>query len=108
MALSHPFLGTLCALFLISGCSWFEPTIQLEVRPQATTVTVPAQNRSCANIPTPPNPDTATQRDVAVWLPDVYAAHNECKSDLRTVVRIIDSHNAEAARQAAENKKAAE
>ena len=68
-----------------------------------TEVTIPAQNRSCANIPAPPNPDTASQRDVAAWLPDVYGAHAECKSDLRAVVRTIDSHNAEAQRQAAEN-----
>lgn len=90
----------LCALLLLSACGE-KPAI--EVLPQTTTITVPDQNRSCSNIPTPPNADTATQRDVAVWLPDVYGAHSECKSDLRAVIRILDAHNVEAKRQAAAN-----
>ena len=102
MAKSRLFLVTLCALFLISACGEKQ---RIEVLQQPTTVVVPAQNRSCANIPTPPNPDSATQRDVAAWLPDVYSAHAECRSDLRSTIRILDSHNAEAARVAAENAK---
>ena len=105
MALLRLFSVTLCALFLLSACAGAPA---LEVLPQTTTITVPAQNRACANIPTPPNPDTATQRDVAVWLPDVYAAHSECKSDLRAVIRILDGHNEVAASQAEENAKLVE
>ena len=96
------FLVTLFALYL-SGCSWFQPDTRLEVLPQATEIIIPPQNRGCATIPSAPNPDVATQRDVAIWLPEVYAAHAECRSDLRTVVRIVDSHNDEAQRQKEEN-----
>ena len=97
----RPFLAMLCVLFLISGC--FGKEIQIEVLTQPTEVLIPPQNRSCQDIPSPPNPDVATQQDVAAWLPAVYGAYGECRSDLRTSVRIVDAHNAEAQRIAAEN-----
>ena len=103
MAISRLSLVTLfVACLAISACG--EKDIQFEVLPQPTEVFIPAQNRSCPNIPPPPNPDAgATQQDVAAWLPDVYGAHAECRSDLRSVVRTVDAHNQEAARVAAEN-----
>jgi len=75
----------------------------IEVLPQPTEVLIPAQNKTCPVIPAPPNPDFSTQQDVAAWLPDVYAAHAECRSDLRSTVRIVDAHNQEAQRIVAEN-----
>lgn len=103
MAKSPLFLVTLFAACLaISACG--DKAVQFEVLPQPTEVFIPPQNRSCPAIPTPPNPDAgATQQDVAAWLPDVYAAHAECRSDLRVVVRTVDAHNQEAQRIAAEN-----
>lgn len=95
------FLATLCVLFLTSGC--FGKDVVIEVLPQPTEVLIPEQNKSCPDIPAPPNPDYADQRDVAAWLPDVFAVHAECRSDLRSTVRIVDAHNAEAQRIAAEN-----
>ena len=100
MAKSPLFLAILCALFL-SSCG--EDTRRLEVLSQPTEILVPAQNRTCPKIPTPPNPDTASQQDVAAWLPDVYATHAECRSDLRSTIRIVDAHNSEAQRIAAAN-----
>lgn len=108
MVKSRPFLVILCALFL-SSCGWWTTDTKIEVLPQPTEVLIPAQNRSCPAIPAPPNPDAgASQQDVAAWLPEVFAAHGECRSDLRTTVRIVDAHNAEARRVAAENAKIAE
>lgn len=101
MVKSPLYLVTLFAAFLaISAC---EGANRIEILPQPTEVLIPVSNRTCGGIPTPPNPDVATQRDVAVWLPDVYAAHAECRSDLRTTVRIVDAHNEEARRVADEN-----
>lgn len=102
MERSRPFLAILCALFL-SSCGWLTTETKIEVLPQPTEVLIPAQNRSCPAIPPPPNPDTASQRDVAAWIPDVYGAHAECRSDLRSTIRIVDAHNEEARRIATEN-----
>lgn len=101
MAKSRLFLATLCALFLTSACA--TPPKQIEVLPQPTEILIPAQARSCPPIPTPPDPDVSTQRDVAAWLTDVYAAHEECMIDMRTILRIIDAYNAEAKLIAAQN-----
>ena len=101
MARLPRFLAILCVLFLTSGC--FGKDVVIEVLPQPTEVLIPAQNKTCPVIPAPPNPDFSTQQDVAAWLPDVYAAHAECRSDLRSTVRIVDAHNQEAQRIAAEN-----
>ena len=102
MAKSRLSLVTLfVACLAISACG---DKTQIEILSQPTEVFIPAQNRSCPQIPPPPNPDAgATQQDVAAWLPDVYGAHAECRSDLRVVVRTVDAHNQEAARVAAEN-----
>jgi len=101
MGLSRPFLGILCALFLLTSACSSTPIV--EVLPEFTQVVIPPQNKTCPSIPNPPVGDAATQRDVAAWLPDVYAAHAHCKSDLRATVRIVDAHNAEAERLKAEN-----
>ena len=101
MVKSRLYLATLFAVFLATSAC--DKDVRIEVLPQPTEVLIPAQNRSCASIPTPPNPDVSTQQDVAAWIPEVYGAHAECRSDLRAVNRIVDGHNAEAQRVAAEN-----
>lgn len=105
MVKSHLFLATLFAAFLAtSGCSWFQGDTQIEILREPTEVFIPPSNRSCAAIPLPPNPDMgATQRDVAAWIPEVYAAHAECRSDLNVVVGIVSEHNAEARRISTQN-----
>ena len=83
-------LCALCVIVTISAC--MKPGANpVEVKTEIVVPSVPPENLVCPEIPRPPNPDTATQRDVAAYLPDVIAVAEHCKRDLGVVRRIINS-----------------
>lgn len=83
-------LYVLCAVVLISACG-DKPEPQIEVRTQIVVPDVPRENLVCPPVPMPPDPDTSTQRDVAVFLPEIIEVAEHCHRDLGVVRRILDN-----------------
>jgi len=51
---------------------------------------IPYHNLECPTVPIPPNPDTATQRDIAIYLPEVIEIAEHCRLDLAVVRDILN------------------
>jgi len=94
---SYKTLCALCAVLVISACARPDPPI-IEVQTQVVVPEVPRSNLVCPVVPTPPDPDTATQRDIAVYLPEVIEVAEHCRRDLGVVRTILDNA-ADAAQQ---------
>lgn len=76
-------------MLFVTGCATNERP-QIEVQTQIVTPDVPRSNLVCPAIPTPPDPDTATQRDVAVYIVELTEVAEHCKRDLAVVRAILD------------------
>lgn len=85
------------ALF-VTGCEAFRadepraPVIQTEVR----IPVVDPRALVCPTIPIPPDPDTATQRDIAAYIPSLIEVAEHCKQDLGTVRATLSAAQAAA------------
>ena len=68
----------LCCAALFTACA----------TPPARTVIVPPGMTTCPKVEVP-DPESATQRDVALLLADLWAAHAICRERLHKVVGLV-------------------
>ena len=101
MGLLHQFSKILCVLCVsatlsLSACTAATKPI---VQTQIAQVEIPAKNRTCPGVPPLPDPDQpeTSQRDVSVWTVDAVKVIEKCRSNLNTVVNIVDDFNQTAA-----------
>lgn len=83
-------LCVLCVVALISACTRPEPT-QIEIQTKIVVPEVPQANLVCPEVPPIPDPDTAAQQDVAVFLPEIIEVAEHCRRDLGVVRTILDN-----------------
>jgi len=87
-----PSFKTLCVLCVVGAVSaCVIPDGPIEIRTEIVAPEVPRENLVCPPVPTPPNPDTSTQRDVAVYLPEIISVAEHCHRDLGVVREVLDS-----------------
>ena len=89
----------LTASLFLSACA--KPPLEVYEKPVLTAPHVPADLRSCSAVPQVPG-QGARQRDVAVYLVDLYGVASECSTKLKSVDHILTLHER---RVAAENLK---
>lgn len=95
-AASRSFVAKLTALLplsfalLLAACANSPPAPRLEVI-EAPTVEVPPTLLTCPDEPETPEPDLATQRDVAIYLFDLSEAGETCRRNLRAVRGLIEA-----------------
>lgn len=70
------------------------------IQTQINEISVPPAQENCPRLPTPPDPDDpeTTQRDIALYITELVAVAEHCRSDLYTLNRIIREYNALAAK----------
>lgn len=87
------YVSTLSATLFLSGCG---TTPRLQTLTNINTIDIPAAQKSCPEIPTPPDPDdpNTTQRTVALYIAELVRVAEHCKRDLDTINRIIAEYNA--------------
>jgi hypothetical protein len=94
---SYKTLFALCAISVLVACgeppAVRAPVIQTEV----VIPNVDPRALVCPQIPIPPDPDTATQRDVAAYIPTLIEVAEHCRRDLATVRRTLEAAAASAA-----------
>lgn len=95
------FLVTLCVLFVTACGNLFQEPEEppIEIQTKVVVPSVPTNNLVCPAIPDIPDPDTATQRDIAILIPDLVDVAEHCKRDLGVVKRILEAAKAQAEAQ---------
>ena len=96
MGNSRRFYAILCALCVtvsLSACSSTEPPQGPVIQTVVTAVDIPSSLRACPPIPRAPDPDTATQRAVSIYIVDLNNVAEHCKRDLNALVQILDDFN---------------
>ena len=78
----------LFCLVSLTGCAWFNPqatrppTVLTKIQVESPPI---SSSLSCPPRPTPPAPETATQRDVAAYLRELAAWGEDCEAKLAEV-----------------------
>ena len=70
-----------------------DDNIQVFEKPVLTAAHVPAEIRTCADIPTAPLGATL-QSEVAVYVVDLHATATDCKAKLKAVDAVLKRHDA--------------
>ena len=86
-------LSMLCVAAMLSACGSLRdlaappappPITRIVEVPTVERLTLPPDLLTCAEAPAPPG-DGATQRDAALWVADLHAAHADCAARLAAV-----------------------